>query len=75
MWNRKSSGSSSFHVLIKRPVLITQDQLVTILTQQPPINLSLTPGVIKYSGQRGKYVNFMVMDVSRCELTTKAIKS
>lgn len=34
MWNRKSSGSSSFHVLIKRPALITQDQLVTLLTQQ-----------------------------------------
>ena len=57
---------------MKRTVLIKKDRLahtkepLIFNSVKPPLNLSLTPGVIKQSlGQTGvKSVNFTVMDVS-----------
>lgn len=69
-----SKGRRSFNVLIKmkRTVLIKKDRLahtkepLIFNSIKPPLNLSLTPGVIKQIlGQTGvNSVNFTVMDVS-----------
>lgn len=64
---------------IKRTVLIKQKrfahtkQPLILNSIKPPLNLSLTPRVIKQiGGQAGvNSVNFTVMDVSRSELNHK----
>lgn len=64
---------------IERTVLIKQKRFahtkppLILNSRKPPLNLSLTPRVIKQiGGQAGvNSVNFTVMDVSRSELNHK----
>lgn len=80
--NRKlSEGGHRLNALhkIKRTVLIKQKrfahtkQHLFLIALKPPLNLSLTPRIIKQIGGRAgvNSVNFTVMDVSRSELNHK----